>query len=388
MGSLKMRGLQVDKITRPSKMKRSGTTRKPNAGNQRPDGRRATYRSAGVDIDKKASFISGIARLARSTRRPEVLAGIGGFCSAFALRQGRYRRPILVAGTDGVGTKLKVAETVGRHDTIGIDLVAMCVNDLIVSGAEPLFFLDYFATGRLAPRQAASVLAGIVTGCRQAGCALVGGETAELPSMYRPGEYDLAGFAVGVVERDRLIDGRAIRPGDRLIALASSGFHSNGYSLVRRVVFDLAGHRVTDRVAEIGGRIGDVLLRPTRIYARAVAMLRQRLPAGALHGIAHITGGGITENLPRILPSRCRAVVDRAAWRAPAHFRWVQRLGRVAEEEMWRVFNMGVGMILVVPPRAEARVMAMARRAGERPFPIGWIERGRPGVRYEGGGDA
>ncbi|HXZ25956.1 MAG TPA: phosphoribosylformylglycinamidine cyclo-ligase [Nitrospiria bacterium] len=340
-----------------------------------------TYRSAGVDIEKKSLFIRGIARLARSTRRPEVLAGIGGFCSAFALPRRRYRRPLLVAGTDGVGTKLIVAGMAGRHDTIGIDLVAMCVNDILVSGAEPLFFLDYFATGRLAPRQAASVMAGIVTGCRQAGCALVGGETAELPSMYKPGEYDLAGFAVGVVERSRLIDGRAIRPGDRLIALASSGFHSNGYSLIRKVIFDQARHRVADRVGELGGRIDDLLLRPTRIYARAIAALQRRLP-GRLHGLAHITGGGITENLPRILPARCRAVVDRAAWCVPPHFLWLQRLGRIAEEEMWRVFNMGVGMILVVPPQAEHRVITVARRAGERAFPIGWIERGRPGVRY------
>ncbi|HTP42828.1 MAG TPA: phosphoribosylformylglycinamidine cyclo-ligase [Nitrospiria bacterium] len=340
-----------------------------------------TYRSAGVDIEKKSLFIQGIARLARSTRRPEVLAGIGGFCSAFALPRRRYRRPLLVAGTDGVGTKLIVAGMAGRHDTIGIDLVAMCVNDLLVSGAEPLFFLDYFATGRLAPRQAASVMAGIVTGCRQAGCALVGGETAELPSMYKPGEYDLAGFAVGVVERSRLIDGRAIRPGDRLIALASSGFHSNGYSLIRKVIFDHARHRVADRVGELGGRIDDLLLRPTRIYARAIAALQRRLP-GRLRGLAHITGGGITENLPRILPARCRAVVNRAAWRVPPHFLWLQRLGRIAEEEMWRVFNMGVGMILVVPPQAEHRVIAVARRAGEHAFPIGWIERGRPGVRY------
>jgi len=364
---------------------------KSNAGTLRStvgtSGGATTYRSAGVDIEKKSLFIQGIARLARSTRRPEVLAGIGGFCSAFALSRTRYRHPLLVAGTDGVGTKLIVAGMARRHDTIGIDLVAMCVNDLLVSGAEPLFFLDYFATGRLDPRQGASVLAGIVKGCRQAGCALVGGETAELPSMYRPGDYDLAGFAVGVVERDHLIDGRAIRPGDRLIALASSGFHSNGYSLIRRVVFDRAGHRVNDRVAEIGGRIGDLLLRPTRIYAGAIASLRRRLP-GRLHGIAHITGGGITENLPRILPARCRAVVDQGAWRVPPHFRWLQRLGRIAEEEMWRVFNMGVGMILVVPPQAEARVMAVARKAGERAFPIGWIERGRAGVRYRTKADA
>jgi phosphoribosylformylglycinamidine cyclo-ligase len=365
-------------------MKSNARTLKSKVGRR---GGAATYRSAGVDIDKKSLFIQGVARLARSTNRPEVLAGIGGFCSAFALPRTRYRHPLLVAGTDGVGTKLAVAGMVGRHDTIGIDLVAMCVNDLLVSGAEPLFFLDYFATGRLEPRQAASVMSGIVTGCRQAGCALVGGETAELPSMYRPGEYDLAGFAVGVVERNRLIDGRAIRPGDRLIALASSGFHSNGYSLIRRVVFERAGRRVTDRVAEIGGRIGDVLLRPTRIYAGAIAELRRRLP-GQLHGLAHITGGGLTENLPRILPAHCRAVVDRTAWRVPPIFRWLQRLGRIAEEEMWRVFNMGVGMILVVPPKAEARMMAVARRAGERPFPIGWIERGQAGVRYREETDA
>jgi phosphoribosylformylglycinamidine cyclo-ligase len=366
-------------------MKSSAKTPKSRVGTS---GGAVTYRSAGVDIEKKSLFIRGIARRARSTSRSEVLAGIGGFCSAFSLPRTRYRRPLLVASTDGVGTKLAVAGMVGRHDTIGIDLVAMCVNDLIVSGAEPLFFLDYFATARLDPRQATSVMAGIVKGCRQAGCALVGGETAELPSMYRPGEYDLAGFAVGAVERARLIDGRAIRPRDRLIALASSGFHSNGYSLIRRVVFEQSGCRVTDRVAEIGGRIGDVLLRPTRIYAGAIAMLQRQLPGDTLHGMAHITGGGITENLPRILPSRCRAVVDQGAWRVPRHFRWLQRLGRIAETEMWRVFNMGVGMILVVPPKAEARVMAIARQAGERPFPIGWIEQGRAGVRYQSGPDA
>lgn len=321
--------------------------------------------------------------MARSTHRPEVLAGIGGFHGAFELNLRRYRHPLLVAGTDGVGTKLKVASAVGRHQTIGIDLVAMCVNDLIVSGAEPLFFLDYFATGRLEPRQARSVVKGIVAGCRQAGCTLLGGETAELPSFYQEGDYDLAGFAVGVVERDRLIDGRRIRPGDRLVALGSSGFHSNGYSLVRRVVFEQAGHRVSDHVKEIGGSVGRVLLRPTRIYAGTVAALVRRLPVRVLRGIAHITGGGITENLPRILPSNCAAVIDRSAWSVPPLFRWVQRLGRIAEDEMWRVFNMGVGMILVVPEEWVDRTVAVVRRSGERAFPIGRIERGRAGVIYE-----
>ena len=345
-------------------------------------GGQTTYRSAGVDIGKKALFIKSIARMARTTHRPDVLAGIGGFSSAFDLRLGRYRRPVLVASTDGVGTKLKVAAAAGRHDTIGIDLVAMCVNDLVVSGAEPLFFLDYFATGRLDPQQARSVMAGIVNGCRKAGCALVGGETAELPSMYQPGDYDLAGFAVGVVERDRLIDGRRIRPGDRLVALGSSGVHSNGYSLIRAVVFEQAHFTVTDHVRELGGQLGRILLRPTTIYARTVASLVRCLPRQALRGIAHITGGGITENLPRILPPRCAAVVNRSAWQVPPLFRWVQRLGRIAEEEMWRVFNMGVGMILVVAPEAVDRTIALAHRAGERAFPIGRIERGRARVIY------
>jgi len=345
-------------------------------------GGQTTYRSAGVDIDQKATFIKQIARLARTTHRPEVLAGIGGFSSAFELRPGRYRRPLLVAGTDGVGTKLTVACLAGRHDTIGIDLVAMCVNDLIVSGAEPLFFLDYYATGRLEPRQARAVMKGIVKGCRQAGCALVGGETAELPSIYDAGDYDLAGFAVGVVERDRLIDGRRIRPGDCLIGLGSSGFHSNGYSLIRKVLFEQAGYHVGDHIRELGGQLGRLLLRPTRIYARAVATLRRRLPRRALRGVAHITGGGITDNLPRVLPPRCAAVVDRSSWRVPRLFRWVQELGRIAEEEMWRVFNMGVGMILVVAPEAEDRAIAAAREAGERAFPIGRIEAGSTRVIY------
>jgi phosphoribosylformylglycinamidine cyclo-ligase len=358
-------------------MKR-GVHRRRAGGNRRA----ATYRAAGVDIDKKSLFIKTIAAMARSTHGPDVLAGIGGFCSAVRLPRTRFRRPLLVAGTDGVGTKLKIARAAGRHDTIGIDLVAMCVNDLVVSGAQPLFFLDYFAAGRLEPRLARAVLAGIVTGCRQAGCALVGGETAELPSMYRRGDYDLAGFAVGLVDEARLIDGRRIRPGDRLVALASSGFHSNGYSLIRRVVFERAGYRITDRVAEIGGQIGRVLLRPTRIYARAVAALVRRLPHRALRGIAHITGGGITGNLPRILPAGCAAVVERAAWRVPPLFRWLQREGHIAEEEMWRVFNMGVGMIIVVAPDAVERTVAIARRAGERAFPIGRIDAGRAGVIY------
>ena len=342
-----------------------------------------TYRSAGVDIGKKSIFINNISRLARTTYRSEVQAGIGGFHGAFQLDLRRYRQPLLVAGTDGVGTKLAVAAAAGRHDTIGIDLVAMCVNDVIVSGAEPLFFLDYYATGKLDPKRASAVMSGIVKGCRQAGCALIGGETAELPSCYTNGSYDLAGFAVGAVEKQRLIDGRRIRPGDRVVALGSSGFHSNGYSLIRRAVFERGRHRINDRVAEIGGRVGDMLLRPTRIYARTIAALIRQLPPHAIRGLAHVTGGGMTENIPRILPSGCTAVIDRSSWRVPSLFRWVQRLGRIAETEMWRVFNMGVGMVIIVRPGMVDRTVHLARQRGERAFPIGRIARGRRRVVYE-----
>ena len=329
-----------------------------------------TYRDAGVDIDAGDEFVDRISPLVRSTFRPEVLTDLGGFGGLFRLQAHRYAEPVLVSGTDGVGTKLKIAFLTDRHDTVGIDLVAMCVNDIVVSGAEPLFFLDYFATGKLSVPKAESVLKGIAEGCRQAGCALIGGETAEMPSFYADGEYDLAGFAVGVVDRPKIIDGRSIVPGDALIGLASTGLHSNGYSLARRVLLDQAKLSVTSRLPELDQPLGDVLLTPTRIYAKQVLTLIQEYP---INGIAHITGGGITENLPRVFPSGVRAQVRRSAWSVPPIFQAITRLGQVEREEMYRVFNMGIGLILVVPASAAQAVVARATALGDPAYQIGTI---------------
>ena len=329
-----------------------------------------TYRDAGVDIDAGDEFVDRISPLVRSTFRPEVLTDIGGFGGLFRLQAHRYAEPVLVSGTDGVGTKLKIAFLTDRHDTVGIDLVAMCVNDIVVSGAEPLFFLDYFATGKLAVPKAEAVLKGIADGCRQAGCALIGGETAEMPSFYAEGEYDLAGFAVGVVDRPKIIDGRSIVPGDALIGLASTGLHSNGYSLARRVLLDQAKLSVISRLPELDQPLGDVLLTPTRIYAKQVLTLIQECPIKA---IAHITGGGITENLPRVFPSGVRAQVRRSAWFVPPIFQAIARLGQVEREEMYRVFNMGIGLILVVPSSAAQSVVARATALGDQACQIGTI---------------
>src|SRR5437867_5575790 len=306
-----------------------------------------TYRDAGVDIDAGDEFVDRISPLVRSTFRPEVLTDLGGFGGLFQLQAHRYAEPVLVSGTDGVGTKLKIAFLTDRHDTVGIDLVAMCVNDIVVSGAEPLFFLDYFATGKLAVPKAESVLKGIAEGCRQAGCALIGGETAEMPSLYAEGEYDLAGFAVGVVDRAKIIDGQGIRPGDALVGLASTGLHSNGYSLARRVLLEDGGLTVESRLSELDRPLGEVLLTPTRIYAKQLLTLAAEHP---ITGIAHITGGGLTENLPRILPAGCQARVHRRAWPVQPIFHVLKQVARVEEEELYRVFNMGIGLALVVPP--------------------------------------
>ncbi len=337
-----------------------------------------TYRTAGVDIAAGNRFVDLIRPLAASTRRPGVIGGIGGFSGLFRLDRRRYRDPLLVAGTDGVGTKLKLAFELRRHETVGIDLVAMSVNDLIVTGAEPLFFLDYFAAGKLDPDRDLRVLEGIAEGCRQAGCALLGGETAEMPGLYANGEYDLAGFAVGVVERRRLIDGKRIRPGDLLIGLASSGPHSNGYSLIRAIVAR-SGVALHDRPGGWERPLGETLLTPTRIYARSI---RKILPTVSVKGMAHITGGGITGNLPRILPSGVRALVRRGSWSPPPVFSWLERVGRVDQDEMYRVFNMGVGLVLVVAPADGERLRRAARRAGETAFTIGEIRRGRGDVEY------
>ncbi|HHB11688.1 MAG TPA: phosphoribosylformylglycinamidine cyclo-ligase, partial [Chromatiales bacterium] len=302
------------------------------------------YRSAGVDIEAGSRLVERIRPAVERTRRPEVLGSVGGFGGLFQLPLERYRHPVLVSGTDGVGTKLLLARRFGEHAGIGIDLVAMCANDVLVTGAEPLFFLDYFATGRLEVEQAARVVEGIAAGCREAGCALIGGETAEMPGLYAPGDYDLAGFCVGVVERDALLDGSAVRIGDRLLGLASTGPHANGYSLIRRIL-DTSGADPDEPLD--GTTLGEALLTPTRIYVRALLPM---VAAGRIHAMAHITGGGLTDNLPRVLPRDSRARVQREAWRWPAVFRWIQRVGGVEEAEMLRTFNCGIGMVLILDP--------------------------------------
>ncbi|MGH8689199.1 MAG: phosphoribosylformylglycinamidine cyclo-ligase [Burkholderiales bacterium] len=328
-----------------------------------------SYRDAGVDIDAGDALVEAIKPYARRTLRPEVLAGIGGFGALCRIPR-RYRRPVLVSGTDGVGTKLKLAFALDRHDTVGIDLVAMSVNDVLVQGAEPLFFLDYYACGRLDTAVAARVVKGIARGCERAGCALIGGETAEMPGMYAKGEYDLAGFCVGVVERDRIVSGKQIRPGDVLLGLRSSGPHSNGYSLVRKIV---------ERAPPDAARL-DALMAPTRIYVKPVlALLGKR----RVKGMAHITGGGLVGNVPRMLPKGTRAVIDRASWPRPAIFTWLQQQGGVAEDEMYRVFNCGIGLVLAVSPRDAAPAIARLESLGETAYRIGVVEksRGEPDAR-------
>ena len=301
-----------------------------------------TYRDAGVDIDAGNALVERIKPLVRRSFRPEVMGGLGGFGALFDL-SGKYREPVLVSGTDGVGTKLKLAQQLGRHDSIGIDLVAMCVNDVLVQGAEPLFFLDYFATGKLDIDTAAAVVGGIARGCEEAGCALIGGETAEMPDMYPPGEYDLAGFTVGAVEKSQLLDGRAVRAGDVLLGIASSGPHSNGYSLVRRI-YDRAG-RPADLDLD-GTRLVDALMAPTALYVKPILSLLRGADAGNIHAMAHITGGGLTENIIRVIPDGLGLEIDAPV--LPAVFDWLQREGAVPREEMWRTFNCGIGFVLVV----------------------------------------
>jgi len=327
-----------------------------------------TYRDAGVDIDAGDALVDRIKPLAKRTMRPEVLGGIGGFGALFELT-GKYREPVLVSGTDGVGTKLKLAFQLNKHDTVGQDLVAMSVNDILVQGAEPLFFLDYFACGKLDVDTAADVVGGIARGCELAGCALIGGETAEMPGMYPAGEYDLAGFAVGAVEKSEIIDGSRIAPGDVLLGLASSGAHSNGYSLIRKII-DRAR---PDMDADFHGRaFRDVVMAPTRIYVKPLLALMRAQP-GVVKGMAHITGGGLTENVPRILGETLTARIDASTWTLPPLFQWLKAEGNVADQEMYRVFNCGIGMVVVV---AEADADAAAREleaAGETVFRIGRI---------------
>lgn len=326
-----------------------------------------SYRDAGVDIDAGDRLVENIKPLAKRTLRPEVLTGIGGFGALFEISK-KYQNPVLVSGTDGVGTKLKLAFQLNRHDTIGIDLVAMSVNDILVQGAEPLFFLDYFACGKLQVETATAVISGIARGCELAGCALIGGETAEMPGMYPHDEYDLAGFAVGAVEKEQIISGATIQAGDIVLGVASSGAHSNGYSLIRKII----EHSHVDLSGDFHGQpLADVIMAPTRIYVKPLLALINQLP---VKGLAHITGGGLVENVPRILPGQLAAVLQRDAWEMPPLFRWLQQQGNVAEHEMARVFNCGIGMVVVIAPEHAETALSSLHAAGETAWQIGEIK--------------
>ena len=340
------------------------------------------YKKSGVDIDAGNATVKRIKELARATYTPGVLSEIGSFGGLFRLDTARYRDPVLVASADGVGTKLKIAFLTGRHDTVGADLVNHCVNDILVQGARPLFFLDYLATGKLSPETAAAVVSGIARCCRENGCALLGGETAEMPGFYADGEYDLAGFIVGVVERERVIDGRSIRPGDALVGVPSSGLHTNGYSLARRILFDELNLSVDSHVPELGGPVGEALLRTHRSY---LALVEPLVDGGRLLGLAHITGGGITDNLPRILPDGTAAVIRRSAWEVPSIFRFLQQAGEVPVEDMYRTFNMGIGLIAACRPEHADSLLASLAGAGEPGARvIGEVVAGEPMVTYRG----
>lgn len=327
-----------------------------------------SYKDAGVDINAGNALVEKIKADVKRTTRPEVIGGLGGFGALCALPS-KYKEPILVSGTDGVGTKLRLAIDLNKHDTIGIDLVAMCVNDLVVQGAEPLFFLDYYATGKLDVDVAASVIKGIANGCEQSGCALVGGETAEMPGMYHQGDYDLAGFCVGVVEKSEIIDGSQVKVGDALIALGSSGSHSNGYSLIRKVI-ERSG--IDPASAELDGKpFADQVLAPTKIYVKSILQLIKQVP---VHAISHLTGGGFWENIPRVLPHNVKAVIDESSWQWPAIFNWLQEQGNIDRYEMYRTFNCGVGMIIALPQDQVETALALLQQAGENAWQIGRIE--------------
>jgi phosphoribosylformylglycinamidine cyclo-ligase len=353
------------------------------------DGAPITYRDSGVDIDAGNALVEAIKPLARSTRRPGADADLGGFGGLFDLKRAGFRDPVLVAANDGVGTKLKIAIDTGLHDTIGIDLVAMCVNDLVVQGAEPLFFLDYFATGKLDVKTGTAVVSGIAEGCRQAGAALIGGETAEMPGMYQGGDYDLAGFAVGAVERGEILPRGDIVPGDVLIGLSSSGVHSNGYSLVRRLVkeaglgwhdpapFAFSPSPLGERAGVRGASLAEALIAPTRIYVKPILAALEATggggPNGAIKALSHVTGGGLSENLPRVLPNTVASTVDLTSWKVPPVFGWLARTGRLDDAEMLRTFNCGIGMIVVAEKARVGEVVAALKAAGENPFTIGTV---------------
>jgi len=326
-----------------------------------------SYRDAGVDIDAGNQFVEDIKPHVARTMRPEVIGGLGGFGALFEIPLDRYKKPVLVSGTDGVGTKLKLANQMNKHDTIGIDLVAMCVNDILVLGAEPLYFLDYYATGKLDNAVAADVIKGIAEGCHQAGAALTGGETAEMPGMYSKGDYDLAGFCVGIVEKDQIIDSTKVAAGDALIGIASSGPHSNGYSLIRKVL-EVSGADLNQACGEQS--LGEALLTPTRIYVKSIHALLEQVD---VHAMSHITGGGLLENLPRVMPKNTRAQIDAASWELPAVFKWLQEQGNIDSQEMYRTFNCGIGMVIVVNAEDADTTIETLTKAGEKAFKLGEI---------------
>jgi phosphoribosylformylglycinamidine cyclo-ligase len=333
--------------------------------------KKITYKDAGVDIDAANKFVQSLKTIVKPTFRPEVLSGIGGFGSLFALNIQKYKNPVLVSSTDGVGTKLRVAFMMNRHDTIGIDLVAMCVNDIVAQGAEPLFMLDYISTGKIKENILVDIVKGIVAGCKEAGCSLIGGETAEMPSFYKDGEYDVAGFVVGVVEKDKIIDGSSITVGDKIIGIASSGIHSNGLSLARKVLFDKPGIKPDNFYEELGCTVGEELLKPTRIYIKIVINLLRDLQ---INGIANITGGGLVDNISRILPGGCMANIQMGSWKVPSIFDFIKTKGGINDKEMLRTFNNGIGMVLVVPSGDEEEILLRLKGLNEKAFVIGEIE--------------
>ena len=340
--------------------------------------KKLTYADAGVDIDKADKLVDTIKKIAKKTRRTGVMGEIGGFGGLFSLNTNSMKSPVLVSSTDGVGTKLKIAFLMDRHDTVGIDLVAMCVNDIAVQGARPLFFLDYLATGKLKTGTVTQIVKGVGEGCLQAKCALIGGETAEMPGFYRDNEYDLAGFAVGIVDNSKIVDGSEIRPGQQIIGIASSGLHSNGYSLVRKICFEVLGLEVDSHVPELGTTIGEALITPTRIYSETIQSLVRDLP---IQGLAHITGGGIMDNIIRVIPQACGIAIKKGSWEIPPIFPFLQQAGNVEEKEMMRTFNNGIGLVAVVPEESAQEVLNRLTGSGEKAWAIGEVTKTRKNAR-------
>lgn len=339
------------------------------------------YKQAGVDIAAGNEAVERMKHHVKKTFRPEVLTELGGFGALFGLNKEKYDEPVLVSGTDGVGTKLKIAFAMDRHDTIGIDAVAMCVNDVVVQGAEPLFFLDYLACDKIIPEKIEAIVKGIADGCVQAGCALIGGETAEMPGMYAEGEYDIAGFTVGIVDKAKIIDGSSIQPGDAIIGLSSSGVHSNGFSLVRKLLLEQLGYQLTDHVSELEGVLGEVLLTPTKIYVKPLQALMEKI---RVKGLSHITGGGFIENIPRMLPAQVNAHIEHGSWPIHPIFKLMQEKGNISHADMFRTFNMGIGMVIIVAEEDAAQTMALLEQAGEAAYRIGNIVEGTGQVEFAG----